>query len=151
IRTSLVRYVSKFVATNDKEHLARFINTGLFSYAWIGLASMTVTLVLWLVVDRIFRIPLEFLSTARTLLRMVGTSVALGLPLGMSGGVLEGLQRFYVVSWTGIATSLLRAALIMIFLHRGYGLLTVALITVSLPLMGSLVRGVVALRILKIN
>ena len=36
IRSSVVRFVSKFSATNDAENLARVINTSLFAYSAIG-------------------------------------------------------------------------------------------------------------------
>jgi O-antigen/teichoic acid export membrane protein len=42
---------------------------------------------------------------------------------------------------------LLRAALIVHFLNRGYGLITVALITVALPVLSSIVRAVVVFRL----
>jgi O-antigen/teichoic acid export membrane protein len=150
IRSSIVRYVSKFSATNDKEDLARLINTSLFGYTCVGVLSMLITLAGYFYVDRVFRIPEEFQSTARWLLLMVGTSVAVGFPLGIVSGFLEGLQKFYVLNWTNIAFTLLRAALIVLFLDRGYGLLTVAFITVSLPLFSSIVRGAIALRILPV-
>jgi len=54
IRSSVVRYVSKFTATNEDEELAKVVNTSLFSYSCIGLASMVVTLLLCLFVDRVF-------------------------------------------------------------------------------------------------
>jgi O-antigen/teichoic acid export membrane protein len=151
IRTSIVRYVSKFVATEETENLAKLINTSLFSYACIGVVTMLVTLAVCTFMDRLFRIPAEFHTTARLLFLMVGASVALGFPLGVFGGVLEGLQRFYIMNWTSAAASLLRTALIIIVMNHGYGLLTVALITVALPLVSSIIRGVVALRILRIG
>ena len=36
IRSSIIRYVSKYTATGDKEKLAQFVNTALFSYTGIG-------------------------------------------------------------------------------------------------------------------
>jgi O-antigen/teichoic acid export membrane protein len=39
IRSSIIRYVSKYTATGDKEKLAQFVNTVLFSYTGIGLLS----------------------------------------------------------------------------------------------------------------
>jgi O-antigen/teichoic acid export membrane protein len=151
IRTSIVRYVSKFAATQETESLAKLINTSLFSYACIGVASMLVTLAVCAHMDRLFRIPAEFHTTARWLLLMVGSSVALGFPLGIFGGVLEGLQRFYIVNWTSTAASLIRTVLIVVVMSHGFGLLTVAFITVALPLVSSIVRGAVALRILNIS
>jgi O-antigen/teichoic acid export membrane protein len=146
IRSSIVRYVSKFTATGDREALAKLINTSLFSYSCVGVASMLVTLVVSSQIHRMFHIPPEFQTTARWLLLMVGTSVAIGFPAGIFSGFLEGLQRFYINNWTNVASILIRAALIVTALRRGYGLLTIALITVTLPLLGSLLRGFLALR-----
>lgn len=150
IRSSIVRYVSKLTATNDREEIAKLINTSLFSYTCIGIFTFLLSLAGSVYVDRFFRIPPEFHSTAHWLLLMVGTSVALGFPLGISGGILEGLQQFYVLYWTNIVSTLVRAGLIVYFLNRGYGLLTVALITVILPIAAALVRGFIAFRFLAI-
>jgi len=145
IRSSVVRYVSKFTATEEHEELSKVVNTSLFSYSSIGLASMVVTLVLWFYAGHVFsKIPPDMLPTARWLLLMVGGSVALGFPLGVFGGFLEGLQRFYILNWTNVVSTLLRALLIVVALRRGYGLLMVAFITIMLPLLASIVRAVVA-------
>jgi O-antigen/teichoic acid export membrane protein len=150
IRSSLVRYVSKFQATGDKDQLARLINTSLFTYTCLGLILVVPTIVGGHYVDRFFHIPPSFLKDARILFLMVGYSLALGFPLGISGGILEGMQRFYLMNWTNIAATLVRAVLIIYVLHRGFGLLTVALITVSLPLITSVIQSVIAHRLLAI-
>jgi O-antigen/teichoic acid export membrane protein len=148
IRSSLVRYVSQFKATNDTSQLARLINTSLFSYTCVGVALMVPTLIGSLYVDRIFHIPADFRSDAQILFFMVGIALALGFPLGVAGGILEGLQSFYILNWTNIVSTLVRAALIVVALERGLGLLTVAFITVVLPLVTGAVRAVVAQRML---
>jgi O-antigen/teichoic acid export membrane protein len=147
IRSSVVRYVSKSVATDSKEDLTKLINTSLFSYSFLGILSLAVTAVLTTHVDTLFRVPPEFHSTARWLMFMVGTSLALGFPLGVVGGFLEGLQRFDIINMTSVASSLVRAFLIVVSLQHGRGLLTIAFITIILPIIGSVVRGVIALRI----
>src|SRR5215472_158034 len=113
IRSSVIRYVSTYSATNDNEGLARLINTSLASYTVIGLAAMMVTLTATSFVESLFHIPPELVTTARWLLLMVGTAVALGFPTGVFGGILEGLQRFYWVNITNLVSTLLRAALIV--------------------------------------
>jgi len=125
IRSSIIRYVSKYTATDDRKNLAHFVNTALFSYTCIGVVSMALTFMLSTSVERLFKIPPEMHSQARLLLLMVGASVSLSFPLGVFGGMLEGLQRFYILNWTSIGATLARAALIVYFLNRGYGLLTV--------------------------
>ncbi|MGH9515744.1 MAG: oligosaccharide flippase family protein [Terriglobales bacterium] len=147
IRSSIVRYASKFSATGDEEDLAKLISTSLFTYGGVGALSLLITMLLFVYVDSIFRVPAELHATARWLLLMVGVSVACGFPLGVFGGFLDGLQRFDVNNWTSVASNLLRAGLIVAALDHGRGLLTIALITVVLPLITSLVRGIIAFRI----
>ena len=147
IRSSIVRYASKFTATDSKDELAKLISTSLFTYGGVGILSLLITMVLFVYVDSIFKVPVELHSTARWLLLMVGVSVACGFPLGVFGGFLDGLQRFDVNNWTSVASNLLRAGLIVAALENGRGLLTIALITVVLPLITSLMRGIIAFRI----
>ena len=151
IRSSIIRYVSKYTATRDQDELNGLINTALFTYTCVGILSLVITLVGCIYIDRVFNVAPELRSTARWLLLMVGGSVALGFPLGVFGGMLEGLQKFYVLNWTNIASSLLRLVLIVFYLNRGVGLLTVALITVGLPLLASFVRTTVAVASLPIT
>jgi O-antigen/teichoic acid export membrane protein len=54
------------------------------------------------------------------------------------------------MNWTNIVATLVRAALIIYVLQHGLGLLSVALITVSLPLAASAVRAVIAQQLLAI-
>src|SRR5271157_5866375 len=77
IRSSIVRYVSKHLATGNKEDLAKLINTALFGYGCIGMVSLVVTGVLSSYMSTLFKIPAEFQSSAHLLIWMVGTSVAL--------------------------------------------------------------------------
>jgi O-antigen/teichoic acid export membrane protein len=151
IRSSIVRYVAKYSANDEHEELNRLINTAMFSYSGIGIAAITLTVIAAYYVSAIFRIPPGFLATARWLLLMVGASVSLGFPLGVFSGILEGLQRFYLLNFTNISATLLRALLIVLALQHGRGLLTVALITVSLPLISALVNAAAVLRSLQLR
>jgi O-antigen/teichoic acid export membrane protein len=151
IRSSLIRYVSKFRATGDKDELTRLVNTSLFTYTCVGLFLGIPTTLGAFYVDRFFKIPPNFYYDARILFLMVGYATALGFPVGISGGILEGLQRFDLINWTNVITMLVRAALIVFVLQHGLGLLSVALITVSLPLISSAVLSVFAHRLLAIS
>ena len=147
IRSAIIRYVSKFAATGEKEELAKVINTNLFLHTCTFVLSMLVTVVLSMYVDKIFKIPPELHSTARWLLLMTGASVAVGFPLSVMNGILEGLQRYYILSWTNIVSNIARAILIVVALEHGKGLLTIAAITVGLATLGSVFRAVLATRI----
>src|SRR5213594_2463166 len=54
IRSSVVRYVSKFNATDDRKELSRVISTSLFSYCCIGLIVASVTVLGYFYIDNIF-------------------------------------------------------------------------------------------------
>src|SRR2546425_9354026 len=151
IRSSIVRYVARFRATRDEQELNELINTSLFSYSCVGLGLLVLTVVGSWYINSIFHIPATFVITARLLFLMVGTSLALGFPAGLFGGVLEGLKKFYWFNLTNIAATLLRALLIVIFLDLGYGLLTVAFISVILPLIATLVRAGIVFRIMPLR
>ena len=147
IRSAIVRYISKFSATGDAEELCKVVNTNLFVYSCIGAVSMALTLLLSVYVERLFHIPPELHDAARWLLIMTGASVAVGFPLGLMDGILAGLQRFYLLSWTNILSGLVRALLIVVALNHGFGLITIALITVAVSTAASLLRAVIALRV----
>src|SRR5579863_5693029 len=151
IRSSIVRYVAKYSATDEIEELNRLVNTAMFSYTGIGVLAMIITLIATYYVDSIFRVPAAFLVTARWLLFMVGASVSLGFPLGVFSGILEGLQRFYLLNFVNVTSTLLRAVLIVVALRRGGGLLTVAFITVSLPLLNGFVNAGAVFRHLRLR
>src|SRR6202453_3401341 len=63
IRSSIVRYVSKYLATGSKDDLAKLINTTLFGYSCIGMLCLVLTGVLAFFVNTLFRIPAEFHSS----------------------------------------------------------------------------------------
>jgi len=151
IRSSIIRYVAKYSATGEQEELNRLVNSALFSYSGIGILAMAITVVTSFYVTAIFRIQPEFAADARWLFLMVGTSVALGFPLAAFGGVLEGLQRFFILNFCSVASTLMRAVLIVLALRHGGGLLTVAFITVSLPLLTGLINVAAAFRSLPLQ
>ena len=147
IRSSVVRYVSKFSATDNVEDLAKIVNTALFTYSCLGAASLILTGILSFYINRIFKIPPGMGSEAHWLLIIVGIAVGIGFPMGVVGGYLDGLQRFYVNNWANIVGDLLRLVFILIAIHHGRGLLTIAAITVGAPLFTSLMRSFVAYHI----
>lgn len=147
IRSSVVRYVSKFTATDNIEELAKIVNTALFTYSCLGVISLALTGILSIYIEHIFKIPPELHSEARWLLLIVGLAVGIGFPMGVVGGYLDGLQRFYVNNWANISGDFLRLGFILLAIHHKRGLLTIAAITVAAPLFTSLMRSFVAYRI----
>jgi O-antigen/teichoic acid export membrane protein len=139
IRSSIVKYVAEFEATGDRDGLTRVVNVSIFVYSCVALALLVVTSIGSLYLNVLFRISPSFLHTARLLFLMVGSSIALGLPMSVFAGILEGLQKFYFVNVIQAVATLLRVLLIIFALDHGLGLLTVAFITVLIPLLSYVV------------
>ncbi len=151
IRSSIIRYVAKYSTVADHDELNRLINTAFFTYSGIGMVAILITITASFHVSSMFRISGSSVQVARWLFLLVGSAVALGFPVGVFGGILEGLQRFYVLNLTSMSATLVRALLIVLALRHGRGLLTVALITVALPLLAGLINATVVLRILPLH
>src|SRR5215813_427278 len=83
IRSSVVRYVAKYSAVSDEEHLNKIINTSLFCYSCVGLFLLALTITGSFFVDRIFQVPPSFLNTARILFLIVGGSLSIGFPFAV--------------------------------------------------------------------
>jgi len=151
VRSSVIRYISTYTATNDMEGVRRLVNTSLAGYTAIGAIALLVTVLISAHIDSVFRVPASFVATARLLFLIVGTSVALGFPSGVFGGILEGLGRFYVVNITNLAATLIRAAMIVFVLTHGYGLIALAIITVAVPFLSSAICAAVVFRLLPLR
>ena len=151
IRSSIIKYVAKHAATRDYGHLNRLINTSLFSYGCLAMVLLLITGMGSWYIGSVFRIAPAFLRTARLLFLMVGSALALGFPLSVFAGALQGLQKYHWLNLIQVASNLLRALLIVIALSRGRGLLTVALITVALPLLASWVYVFIVWHLLPIS
>ena len=49
IRSSIIRYVAKYSATDEQDELDRLVNTAMFSYGMIGILTFLITLIATLV------------------------------------------------------------------------------------------------------
>lgn len=135
IRSSIVKYVAEFEALGDRDRLTRVVNVSTFAYSSVALVLLVLTGLCALYVDRIFHLSPPFVHTVRLLVLMAGSAVALGFPLSVFAGILEGRQKFYLINLAQAAATLLRAGLIIIALEHGRGLVTIVFITVALPLL----------------
>jgi O-antigen/teichoic acid export membrane protein len=151
IRSSIVKYTAKFVATNDEHQLSTFLSTSLGFFAVVGFVVLLMTVTGFFYLHLLFRIPAGMLGSARVLFLLAGTSVALTFPLGVFAGVLEGLQKFSWLQLSQVGITLLRAVLIIVTLTYGGGLLAIGTITVAMNLLAYLIFTWMALQVLPVR
>jgi O-antigen/teichoic acid export membrane protein len=151
VRSSIIKYTAKFVATDDKDQLSRYLSTSMAFYGVIALVVLLATTLGYFYLQMLFKIPAGLLGSVRLLFLLGGTGVAVSFPLGVFAGALEGLQKFSWLQVSQIGITLLRGALIVAALRGGGGLLAVGTITIAMSLLGSLIFACLALYALPIG
>lgn len=129
IRIAVTRYVGRHLALDEP----RQINTVLTT----GLAFTSISFVLALVgggvaaylLPRYFSIPSSLVSDARLAVLIIAAAFASSFPGSLFTGTAAALSRYDFLSLRNSGLTVLRALLLWFFLVRGYGLLSVAIIT----------------------
>jgi len=151
IRSSIVKYTAKFVATGDMDSLARYLSTSVAFYSAIGVVVLLGTAAGYFYLHLLFRIPAELLPSARLLLLLSGAGIAITFPLTVFSAALEGLQKFSWLQFSQIGIALLRALLLIVALLRGRGLLAIGTITVAMAILSYLIFTCIALYALPVR
>jgi len=137
IRNAVIRYVARYAASNEQKELSAVVSTSLFTYGGLCIVLLALTGLTTWKLEWLIHISDDWSHSAKLLLITFGAGTALGFPLGVFGGVLEGLQRFTWINGVQVVAALVRAWLVVFALERGYGLLTIACITVTLNVLSS--------------
>src|ERR1700722_4417421 len=90
IRSSLIRYVSKFQATGDKDELARLINTSLFTYTCVGVALLVPPPIGAFYGARFSPVPPPLIRVSPFFFLLVGFFWAWGFPWGIPAAFWRG-------------------------------------------------------------
>lgn len=151
IRSSIVKYISGFIATGDNDQLSRYLSSSFAFYLVVGWFVLFLTAIGFFYLPHLFRIPAPWLRPARILLLMSGASMAVTFPLSVFSGALEGLQKFSWLQLSQIGVALVRASLIVVALLNGGGLLAIGTVTVAMSLLTALVFTCLAWRALPVR
>ncbi len=147
VRGAVTRYVAKFYAQSKHEEVSRVTSSALAIFIAAGLLALLVSLVLALFAVRFFNIPEEYQSTARFVLLLAGTNIAVSLVSGVFGGILVGLQRFDLSNAIEVLQTGLRTVVIVIALYAGKGLIALAFIQLIFSLASGLAYAWMSLRL----
>jgi O-antigen/teichoic acid export membrane protein len=131
IRSSLGRFVARYVAMKDAERVSRTVSTAVAMLGLGGLLAFGSSIVIAQFFLDGFKIGAEQLSTAKAALIIAGLNMSCALPLAVFTAVLIGLERFDVLSGITMVGALVRAALVVAVLKSGYGLVALAAVTLA--------------------
>jgi O-antigen/teichoic acid export membrane protein len=130
IRSSVGRFVTRYMALNDEANVIRTTSTAFFILFAAGVIAWLATgVIAMFFFDRVGVDP-SYVEAGRTALLITGLNMGCILPLSIFSAVLIAMDRFDVISGVTIATEFTRAALVVWCLRHGYGLVALASIAV---------------------
>ena len=128
LRQSVGRFVARYIALNDEGNVNRTISSALGILAGAGALALSATATMNLGFG-FFKVDYQLAGAARLALLLAGLNISLALPMSVFNAVLFALERFDIVTGITFVGALTRAALVVHFLNRGYGIIALALIT----------------------
>lgn len=139
MKQSLARYIPKYYALKDFNKINEIINTSNFIYGITGTLVIIVTLLIAFFFVGFFKVDPANINMMRTALIIIGIDQAITFYF-MAGTAIGPFHRYDTSNVIGIVSSLISAAVIVYFLSQGYGLVTLALITLIVDLMRQIAR-----------
>jgi len=138
MQSSTTKYVAEYIGENDVKKLNVLISTNFISFSVIAFIVFCTTLVLAALTNQMFKIPTEYKTIAPYLVLIVGTEISFSFIFATFIQVFSGIQRYEVHAVVGTLSLLVKSALIASLLMTRHGLLSIALATLAVSLLGKL-------------
>jgi O-antigen/teichoic acid export membrane protein len=126
---AITRYVSKYIHQNNPEAANRVINTALILYSTLGLVVLLISIVAAKFGVESLMGDSKNISLAQALLVISGLTLALEFPAKSFPGIVSAYMRYDFIALVRVIKSIADALLIYLFLSNGYGLVSIAIIT----------------------
>src|ERR1035438_8264393 len=98
IRSSVGRFVARYVALNDHEKTNRIVSTACGILLAGGILALLATVVVAQFFFKSFHVEPQFQSAGRIALLITGVTMGCALPLGVFSSILVALERFDILS-----------------------------------------------------
>ena len=121
---TLIKKSAELLAKDDISELNHTVSTIFIFYLLIGAIVGIVIFGLGFVLPNVFNVPPEDINTFKVVLWIVGLQAGLSFPMAIWSGLTCGLQDFHFVNGIAIITNLLKAALTILLLISGFGLIS---------------------------
>ena len=131
-RSSVGRFLAHHLALKDDLQANRTLSTAVGILAVGGGLALLATIVMAEFFFPSFHVGPQYESSAKIALFITGINMSCVLPLGVFSSLLVALERYDILSGVTIVGELIRAALLVIFLKLGYGLIAIALIALMI-------------------
>ncbi|MFC1514974.1 lipopolysaccharide biosynthesis protein, partial [Candidatus Omnitrophota bacterium] len=147
IRGSAVKYISEYEAKEDFDTLNKVINTSWLLHIIAGLAVILIVFILSNFLQYFFKIDSHLINDFRLCFRIIGLNIGITFFLIIFMGILEGYKRQDIISGIEIAAFILQSFLIVLCIIRGSGIVSLAIILISVNVAKQAVRTILAFKI----
>lgn len=130
---TLSRYAPKYYATKDYDNLNQVVNSIFLIFCISGVLVLIATAFIAYFFIGFFNIESQYLEMARNVMLLVGLNQALTF-FYITPSACGPFHRYTITNGMAIARTVVGALLTVYFLKSGYGLLTLAIITVVVTL-----------------
>ena len=117
-----VRFAAKYRAQGDVNALNEIASTMFCMFSGIGLLAFLIATTIALNLQNVFRLTPEQVRIGQIVLLFISAYVALGFPVSVFGGIVNGFQRQYLNGAVAFVTAIVVAVVNAIVLLAGYGL-----------------------------
>ena len=120
--SAVVKFVAEYRAKRDAHSLNEVLSTMHYVFIGIGFVCYAAVILAAVALPAIFNIAPDQIWTGRFVLLATGVQVALFFPFSVYGGVINGFERYHLNNLVGLVFNLLTAAVNVLVLWLGYGL-----------------------------
>lgn len=131
IRSAVGQYVTRYMAAGDKERLDRTLGTSFLVLSLVAVLVLLITLAVAAWFPHFFKLNSGHWSDVRIAILLAGAAMALKFPAGVFQSVVIGCNRWDVLSLRVIASRLTHGVAVFCSLKAGWGILGVAVATVT--------------------
>ena len=135
VASSISRFVSRNLALRKNDENDRVISTAMIILVIGSFVILLITVGLSPIVPSLFKISENYNKIAILVFILTGLNVALIFPFRVGRGLLQGINRYDLISLYTLVINIIRAIIIVVIFESGMGdLLALAIITVFLGL-----------------
>ena len=128
LASAVTRFVTEQIEINNYEKANNIINTALVIYCCVSIIIIVVTFILMLFVKLFVQTNNDILLI-RSIILIIGFNMALEFPAKAFAGIIQSHLRYDLQTYSNFISFTISTFSIIYFLGKGYGILSLALIT----------------------
>ncbi len=126
VSSAITRYIARYAGQDDKEALNKTASTAMLMFCFTGIAVIVVSFFAAAPLTKFFKVSQEHFSDFKYLIWIMGVTTGLSFPGEVFGSILTAHEKYVPANIVHIARAIIRAALVVILLLSGAGLVGLA-------------------------